>query len=344
MGPWKWIYMSLVCIHIISCTDLESAECRAFRRLTDPVYDTFSRNQSLILVKVPKCASSTIQGTIRRTARNHGLHGVHMRQHEAEASSGGRAFVFADHTFYSRLGRYRERADAGSQIWMASVRNPEERILSQFYHFRMTRRRVRPTIQNKISFFRGNEGALMLWMGDPAYPHLLPNDKYAFIFIQERLLESMLAYLFTFHLSLNDILFLTSKNSTEGRADDITKRVMAPNWGVAREPQEIQDYLRSAGFRERNKMDYKIVEAANKRLDTLIAQVDPDLWIQSMVVYKRVQQMVYLKCAPPPGQGLFKYDCLFWDGGCGTGCIDALYKEMTEGGCAKWMGNLGREH
>lgn len=309
-----------------------SMSCGMFERMTAPPRDVI-HDTCVYYVKVPKTSSTTISGVMRRMARNHGLAGVRKAGAESAKGARGAPHVWATHATYPVMEKASRTARNRKVWWFASVRNPAERALSEFYHLRVTRHHVRATSEEKLKFMRGVNNTMLSWMSPDPTTVADPLPLYDHVIVQERLVDSLLLMLFKFDLSLADILYITTKNSSDGRADDVTRQPMVPNRGVRAEGGEAGRYLRSMEFRVQNKHDYDMYRNATMQIQRGVANVEPTEWREAMAIYRHVEHRIHTECDPPPGKGLKGWDCFFRDEGCADKCITRVYQEFVDGGC-----------
>ena len=307
-----------------------------------------------LFAKPMKTGGSTAVGVHVRLARNVAQRLHHNPNTPPFASTGRRRVMCKtrhDHTAANQLG-YGTRDRQQSFLWTV-LRDPTKRAISQFFHFEVSRKKVEPTDAN----FRE-------WITSPPYDTsryylraLTTNSTYNgddeiatanqilqdydFIAITERMDESIVALQLILNLTTADVLHLNAKSQggfDDGGDTDVGCVRVQPSF-VSPGMQEYFDT--SDEWKNLTYADTLLHRAANRSLDLTIEQtIGRDRFAAALDKFRKAQQEVQEKCAKKaifpcsPGgvyQPLVSYtDCLWYDSGCGTECIDGLVSENPE--------------
>lgn len=210
------------------------------------------------------------------------------------------------------------------------VREPLARCLSSFYHFQVSRHsnwnRTPPTTAQKIAYMGSRCRDFQLAYIRPYSATRTIDELWSFydrIGTVERYDVTMAQLAIDLALPLSQVVYVTSKNSTEQRTDDTGKQMVA-HPALESEPAEVQAFARGK-FQESNRGDYALwrmalqkQEAALRALPGLQALVD---------AHGRMQARVARECAPPPEGALAlskQVRCYWNDNGCNYECLDAM--------------------
>jgi hypothetical protein len=289
--------------------------------------------KGFIFIKLMKTGGSTAAGINLRIARN-----VGRRYH-----SGRMCKVRNDHGTVHSMD-VAQRFQNKSFLWTI-VRDPTKRIISQFFHFQVSRNKVQPTDLNFMNYtmnFTGPNHYLNVLTLAPGGGPVLPSDrvksaneiveKFNFIGLTERMDESAVALQMLLNLTTGDILFLNAKNS--GGFDD-----GASNVGCA---YIVPSFL-SPGMKEffdqpkwKNSIDVQLYRAANRSLDLTIERLGKERFQTQLARFQNAQQVVRETCGPsvvlpcgPGGARNRKNDCIWNDSGCGTACLDKVSESLN---------------
>lgn len=234
---------------------------------------------------------------------------------------------------------------------------PTSQYISEFFHFRVGRRRVKPTL-DKFKIYLNKQYNKTNPPQVNYISHRLPLtsydistksskkelvqeiiNEYNFIGIFDRLDESLVALQLLLGLNAGDILYVSSKVS--GGYDDGAaghKCVKIPS--SANLSQDIKSYISSdENFNEMLSIPKLLYKAANKSLDLTIQNIiGQEKFNKALDEHRYLMSLVNEKCAPnatfpcsKDGEHQKKSgnDCYYIDSGCGYHCLDELYLNET---------------
>ena len=295
--------------------------------------------QGLLLVKVPKAASSTAAGLVLRMANRTGC-AVQWEHREGH--------VYATRTKQSFL--------------LGSVRQPAARSLSSVWFFLLTPLNITPTDNNVIRSLHTRRGGKTKGKGGFQYnylsleavaprsvwtPHAPTHvrdapalharlqrllQSYDFMLVVERMDESLTALAHLTGLSLKDVLVTNSKVAGSW----LFKRVGRDSGTCQRQLKEptsagVQAYIESDEWVAMNYADEILWRAANASLDRTIASIGHDTFAASLQEFRRLKEQVLQVCGSRLGFGcsdqgepLADEQCYLRDFGCGYSCIDSV--------------------
>jgi hypothetical protein len=297
--------------------------------------------QGLLLVKVPKCASSTAAGlTLRIANRTHCAaqfehrQGIHYQQRHAQS------FLFA------------------------TIRHPAARAFSMAYFFIIAPLNMTPSDDNVITALNRRRGGKTKGKGGfmldyialtkiparsawtPDQPKQVRNEtavttvvreivqSYDFLLVVERMDESLTALAMMTGLSLGDVLSTNSKVagqylvSTTGKHKGQCIQQVKGRMSVG-----VQRYLESSMWKAMNYGDYVLYEAANRSLDLTIDRLGRDKFNKQLVEFQRLKSQALQVCGDHLGLGCTSNGvpnpdkCYLRDFGCGYQCVDAMLRD-----------------
>lgn len=304
---------------------------------------------SIVFVKLQKVGGSTAGGVMRRVADHHGIAGAHVGAYEDwDKDCRDSPVVWAHHGNFIRTYRMLRACKKVRPVFLATwVRNPLERCLSMFYHFRATRYQSRTTFaakrryclfEVKDNLFIKTVGtweqaewrsSLLSWQvplnfikekSKPANALKL-FELYDFVGVTERFDESLLVLQDVLGLDDSDILYIASKNSTagqRGQQDIIMNRTVVPNPGILNEDLKFQQLATNPTWIEKNEFALKFVEYANAALDGHIARIGRTEFKRRMHLYKALLNRAKNECTSPTPK------CYWNDNGCHYDCLDRI--------------------
>jgi hypothetical protein len=310
---------------------------------TRPEENTFrdGKWQGLLLVKVPKAASSTAAGLTLRIANQTGC-AVQFEHREGITYSQRHAASFL----------------------LGTVRQPAARAFSMAYFFIIAPLNITPTDKNIIRSLnrrrggktRGKGGYMFNYMSlrpiqtrfwKPTEPTQVHNgtllmdyvqdivNSYDFITVVERMDESLTALALVAGLDLGDVLSTSAKVSgeyklarsgkNEGSCSKSTKGKMSKG---------VKEYFESKVWLAMNYADYVLYEAANRSLDLTIEKIGRDRFDRALTDFRRLKAKAMQVCGDHVGLGctgdgiaLPENTCYVRDFGCGHQCVDAMLRD-----------------
>jgi len=297
-------------------------------------------DDGLIFVKTFKTGSSTASGIALRIARN-----LARRQNKDYDMCKSRF----DHAWAS--GRYTNRDPRRSWLWTI-VREPTNRVVSQWFHFVVSRKKVEPSDANFRNYIEDGPRE----MTDDYYLGFLslqgykrgqdnPVDvanaiiaQYNFIAVTERMDESVVAMAMLMGVPVADILYLAAKghggfDDAGGRSGDVCTYIW-PSF-VSEGMQQILD---GNIWQTKVHWDRAFYEAANRSLDLTIERLDQVKFQTNLALYERARELSRERCLertvfPCSAGGVFtpknRTNCIWNDSGCGSECLDEVADELN---------------
>lgn len=233
------------------------------------------------------------------------------------------------------------RSKSQSFLW-TTLRDPTKRMVSQFFHFMVSRSAMEPTDANFRSYIdTWWEERHDYYLGTLAFTrrfnrtihdpiqvanHML--DNYDFVAITERMDESLVVLAMLLQVPLTDLLHLNSKQS--GRYDDLCKFIQPSFVSPA-----MQTYFSSAEWQDRIQYDHALYVAANRSLDMTIQLLGRSEVQANLKRYRSMQVIAERECLPvtvfpcdAQGRPNRVNDCLRSDLACGLDCLDRVAERM----------------
>jgi Sulfotransferase family len=263
---------------------------------------------NLVMVKVPKVGSSTLGGVARRIAAHHSMSGYTDSNwifHEPG--------VWAAHLTRAKLPVAKLKLPS---FVFSVVRDPLARAMSEFYHFRVTRKSQHTNDAHrldlqKVAFLRNVHNLQMRHL-DPVETfryagskHIAQRvfDAYDFVAVTERFDESMLLLAHRLGVPWSQVLYVPSKVAADGRQERFNGHTFTfvPHPAFVQESAEVQ--LELVSFRRQNHLDYELHRLANQRLDQLIAEYGEVEFRAQLAEFQRALAQVAEECVrhDPPG-------------------------------------------
>jgi len=231
--------------------------------------------------------------------------------------------VSADHGDYQEIKGTIDRL-SGPHFLFTWVRDPIERCLSQYYHFKVSRGREEPTDDNIIKFLSSdacrNAAAGYLGMpGDESAETIL--GRYDMIGVTERFDDSVLLLRRTLPMAvdMSDILYVKSKDSSAGTLDEFGARFHR-HLQYAEHSQRVRDFIDSE-LKPDNVVDFAIWKGANDRLDSQIHVIGLEEMEREKTEYKRLLAVARHKCQRYAD---IVCDYIHTDIGCGMSCLSRV--------------------
>jgi len=302
-----------------------------------PLVQNTPTDTGFIFVKPYKTGSSTSSGINLRVARN-----VAQRLGHDDYEICHSRF---DHAVASE--KYARRRAACSFMWTV-IRSPQQRIISQFFHFQVSRKKIEPTDENFINYIKA--GRYDVW---DYYLYTLSTQPYKrgesdtvaaangilqdydFIGITERMDESVVVLSMLLDLSLADVLYLKAKG--KGGYDDAGGRgakVCTYIW-PSFVSQGMQAFFETKEWKDIIHWDSVVYQAANRSLDLTIDKLGRAEFEKKLAKYEHAKEVTQERCLPrtvwpcsPGGTYSEQTDCLWNDSGCSNECMDEVATEL----------------
>lgn len=314
-----------------------------------PCYaDTNNKNKKgknlkgLIFVKSRKCASTTLAGISLRIAYKH-------------STEKGKHCALTYHHMRARETKVSQREKDKAFLW-TFVRDPTSQFLSQFFHFQVSRRHVKPTYSKFFKYVKNEYEDKYRYPQLSVINHKLTGmgklkkkpakivqnilNEYDFIGLVERLDESLVILRLLLGLGAGDILYLSSK--THGNYDDGLFRNRCVLIQPTNTTPETDKYLASYEWKNKNNAVTMMHEAVNRSIDLTIQSIGQSKFEKALSEHRYLQSLVQKICSPTAiypcsADGVFQpklseTNCYESDFGCGYPCIDELYDNITKKG------------
>jgi hypothetical protein len=294
-------------------------------------------NKGFFFMKLMKTGGSTAAGIHVRMVRNIARRLLHNKDSYCQGQW--------DHDWAYTMLKNRNRDQ--SFTWTL-LRDPTARVVSQFFHFEVTRNGTVPTDDNIKSYLRSeykSRDALYQYYlrllsiqeqkrkirNVPTVVQQILSD-YDFIGITERMDESAVTLMMLLDLKLSDILFLDSKAS--GGYDDgqggkclyIQPSILSA---------EMIRYFDTPSWKHIVQPDTLLYDAANRALDLTIDSLGRQAFEENLVRFRRAQTVARDRCLPrqvfpctSAGERNPHKSCLWKDSGCGSDCLDEVATEL----------------
>ena len=310
--------------------------------------------QGLLLVKVPKAASSTMAGVVLRIGRNHQCT---VSYHHIEG-----------YNFYRR---------SHQSFLLGSVRQPAARALSAVYFFAKQPWNLTNDVPSLVDHLRhgwkatdgrGHGGAQYSYMaltklkGKSVFDrhnnnHSIPTlqlpvsdlmnnvaqlvlNQYDFIVVTERMDESLVALSMLMGLPISDVM-VAANSKVSGNyvlsrwGPDKGNCVALPSAKVETAAAPVQSFLSSPEWYMMNYADYLLYAAANASLDRTIDTLGRDPFQRRLAEYRTLRQRVLDYCGLRLGSGCYANGtkvrpvevCYDRDFGCGYQCVNEALKQ-----------------
>jgi hypothetical protein len=289
--------------------------------------------RGILLVKVPKGASSTSAGVAIRISRRHDCKAVEWMHRMATEFS-------PEQRSRSSSGSSPEQTEPSPSYLFTTIRKPSARAISTIFFHVVSRTNHTPTDEFittylKLSHHPHNgavsegQGGFQLrytslteipehsaWMiGDGTNDNIKTRvqnplqvmanvrntlDNYDFIIVTERMDESLVAMALSMGLDVGDVLVTSSK--VAGSRYHFAKyphRVVKclPTVKSFVSPK-VQEFLDSDEWRAMNYGDFLLHQAANLSLDVTIDRLGRDRFDRALTKYRRLRALETVECAP----------------------------------------------
>jgi hypothetical protein len=303
-----------------------------------------------IFVKPFKTGSSTASGVNLRIARNVARRLGSADDKSSKVNNGNATSVGeweickarSDHVPAHLAFRTRDR---GLSYMWTILRDPTSRVVSQFFHFEVSRKKVEPTDANFINYVRTVQVLTRdyyyyaLWLR--GYPKDTDNRKtlgnqimldYDFIGTMERMDESIVVMSMLLGIPVSDVMYLKAKG--HGGYDDGGGReggkICTYIWPSFKSTG-IKEFLRSEEWKNFSHWDRVLYDTADRSLDLTIDRLGRDKVATNVALFRRLQERGHADCLqrttfPCSEGGDYSYqnDCLWNDSGCGCECLDEV--------------------
>ncbi|CAE7839947.1 dnaJ [Symbiodinium sp. CCMP2592] len=254
--------------------------------------DTRLRNRHVVVVRVPKASSSSLASLFVRIGRTLGhLVPTGAGEKALRRRLSKRRVMLASRHVLPRVAWDVWRATLPEFLAVASVRHPFKRCLSSFYYESYTEASP-PSTDDKLAWLQSSCDSnrftefttccsnfqyefLSLWSNQTISDLI---SRYHFLFVTERMEDSLLAFRAQWNLTFNTMLHVRVKSSSKRQVCNFLDKWdgYAPKRAEQRqEPPEVMEFGQSAAFEKSNWADFAIWRAANARLDTALAAMDP---------------------------------------------------------------------
>lgn len=338
---------------VFSPRPLRTWHVPATQRARDPL--SIHSWQGLLLVKVPKAASSTLAGVVLRISRTHLCT---VSYHHLEGSN------------FDRRSR--------QSFLLGSVRQPAERALSAVYFFSKQPWNLTNNVPLlvdqlrhgwKATDGRGHGGAQYSYMAlkkrkesvfdKRNYNHTTPTlqlpvaelmdkvaqlvlNQYDFIVVAERIDESLVVLSMIMRLPISDVM-VAANSKVSGNyvlsrwGPNKGNCVALPSAKVETAAAAVQEFLSSPEWYMMNYADYLLYAAANASLDRTIDALGRDPFKRRLANYRALRQRILDYCGLRLGSGCYANGtkvlpvevCYDRDFGCGYQRVNEALRRET---------------
>jgi hypothetical protein len=324
----------------------------------------------LLFVKIEKAGSSTLAGVVGRTSEiiyrnqkqnktlvNETGHIVAPKRNGAEACKcRGMTHLWS---FKSPEKLFNNEDDRSKRFLWSIVRRPADRLISQYFHFEVTRANAStadadiikylqmPQYQNRQTQYLyphpnqihrvnrySSEKRLRTWRS--LLQKILLN--YNFIGTLERLDESLVLLQLIMGLNASDVIPLTAKSSTREHELDMNGLGKCNTYVKSFVSPAVQQFLDSQDeFRRFHEADFMLYEAVDNSMNATIDSIGRERFERALQEFRRVKEYATEnKCTyvnPCVREGVMRpwwevrKMCYLGDAGCGHKCLDDLFEE-----------------
>ena len=299
-------------------------------------YRKAARN-GILFVKLIKVGGSTATGVTMNIAKHEA-----ERRHEKFWICRGRW----DHSWANAMLQDRIRSE--SFTWTI-VRDPTKRVISEFFHFEVSRNNVSSSDKTFMDFLTKGRNAekfrnlylrmlsinLKYGMFDEDGPSIINEilSDYDFIGITERMDESVVVLSMLLNVPLGNVLYLNAKG--HGGYDDGVYNDKCHFIQPSTVSPTMRTFFRGKYWNEITKWDRALYEAANRSLDLTIDRLGRDTFNDNLAKFRSSNQAARDRCLPQnvfpctaTGEHNKHASCLWSDSGCGYKCLDELANEL----------------
>lgn len=319
----------------------------------DPQWKTIKVQRSpategLLYVREMKTGSSTLAGVVLRIAHRKAKSLLRNNKNDLPCK------LRVDHS-PARLMNYGNR-DKKRSFLISLLRDPTKRVMSQFFHFKVSEDGATPSDANFQSYLQNNTLRLRNYYvrdlsmtkinvasyQDNNYKALVQDilNEYDFIGITERMDESLIVLKNLLNLSFGDILYMSAKNAGSFTAAGggpkkpprciyIVPSFVTPGMKRYFESNEWQQFIAA---------DTALYQAANASLDKTIDSLGRRLVEKELATFQKLKEQAQEKCvertiyrcdATGTFVGIKNATCLLWDVGCGHKCLEEFAQEIA---------------
>lgn len=233
---------------------------------------------------------------------------------------------------------FEDRKTSKSFLWTI-VRDPTQRMLSQFFHFEVGRHKKDPYDEHFLQltetwyWMQHYAGYASVQRRHVRYPRKRAQNlfqEYDFIAVTERFDESMVALAMILNRPVTDVLYFKAKG--QGGYDDGGGRGPVKQCTYIFPPfvsTTLEEYFRTDDWQDKVYWDHQVYMAANKSLDLTIQGLGEVRFQQQLLKYRTLQQKIHEYCkekvlfpCSPSGAFVSNTGCLYGDSGCGNDCIN----------------------
>ena len=305
----------------------------------------------ILFLREMKTGSSTVAGILLRIA-----HRYSSEIHDGTTAKPCRLRI--DHSS-ARSMNYTHRKRSKSFL-LSLLRDPTQRAISHYFHFKVSEMREDPTDDNFQSYFRSNAQKWSSYyvkdLGMEDY-HLDSEDffqlkenkikvtssskddaivqkilsKYDFIAITERLDESLVVLKHLLNLDMEDILYMSAKKHGSFTAGSPGNKCIyiIPSFRT----EGMNEFFQSNYWRNYIRLDQRLYDAAVESLDRTIDSLGRDMIQRELEIFLQARKSAQALCehrtiyrcdSKGTFVGALNSTCYMWDIGCGYACLNDL--------------------
>jgi hypothetical protein len=305
-------------------------------------------NDGLVFIKPYKTGSSTASGINLRMARN-----IARRRQASDGDTTNFQLCKSRFDHSTAADLIPDRRPGKSYLW-SIIRDPTQRLVSHFFHMRVSRHKREPSIEafrDMIYDYLGGSLAHDYYLStlsisgyhpggdlDPVETANTILKDYDFIGVTERMDESAVAMAMLLGLPFGDVLYLKAKghggyDDGGGRGDMHICTYIWPGFLT----NGMREILKGEDWLERSRFDRALHQAANRSLDLTIDKLGRSDFERNLALYRKAQEVAHERCFsqtifPCSKEGNYtregQTDCLWNDSGCGYECLDQVATEL----------------
>ena len=277
--------------------------------------------------KITKVGGSTLTGVLRAIAEFWGLSGVRDRTWITSEPGIWTNHWLKKHTPPGSLWHNVDRLQQPNFL-IVQLRHPAKRCLSEFYHFEVSRKGIKPTTKNKLKYLKKHCKNRMHRQSCGRGPSVESFDVescfglYDFVGVMERFNEGLVVLTFLLDLPLERVFYFSAKVSTGKttlRSAKEDRKIPVPHPSLSEEPPEVRAFVTSEDWNARlNAQDNALYALAVQALDGWIMRIGAERFAARLGEFERGLALATKRCK---SKRVLAATCYNGDGGCGHSCL-----------------------
>lgn len=308
-----------------------------------------SIHKGFMFMKLMKTGGSTAAGINIRIMRD-----VAERVQKANDTAAAATISTTANTFQYCQGRFEhawgyemlaDRERNGTSFTWTLVREPTKRVVSQFFHFIVSRKNKTATDQEFHQYLAGAKETMSSYylqvlnteevaISASNAPSLINKlmYEYDFIGVTERMEETAVALMMLLNVKMGSILHLNAKGN--GGYDD-GGRGKCVYIVPSHVSEGMQTFFAHRQWQAVVHWDALLYRAANRSLDLTIDRLGRAAFAAQLAKFRHAQAIAHERCLPhevfpctSAGVRNPHKTCLWKDSGCGSDCLDEVASEL----------------